>query len=878
MEYPVWWIPGLSAALPVAVIALVHVFVAHFAIGGGLYIVLAERVGLKTGSRPVLDYVKRHSLFFMLLTLVFGGLTGVGIWFVIGVASPAATSMLINVFVFGWATEWVFFVGEIVAILVYYYTFGSMRDREHQIIGWLYFIFGWLSLFMINGIIGFMLTPGGWLESGSFWQGFFNPSFWPSLVFRTAICLILAGVFGYLTAVGIPAPDARERMVRFATWFAAAPFPVLALSGFWYLHAMPEPQFAMIMEKSLEIPRFMQAFAVLTPLIFLGALGLAFLAPQPSRRPLAWVLLVLAFLHLSAFEWTREAGRRPYLIWDVMYSNSILEEDVAELNKAGFLSKAKWVRNKEITPENRVAVGEEIFRVQCSTCHSIGGAMLDILSRTARFSQFGMEAQLTGQGAMSPYMPPFVGNTLDREALAAYVVEGLHAKLPTSSPPEPSAAATEIPAFDTDADEYILLAWSSKGMHTFSDADAMLSILPPGIDIFAQLLLRGPVPELVTEGVTITYAVEPGFENPSAWLRFWDFSKPLMGQDVAENHGLTGSALTGELASDGELRAWFARQVPISPYDATGNFMPYPLVVVEARDTASGKLLARTKTVAPTSTEMGCRSCHGGEWRLPQVAPVAGMLDTTARDILAVHDKRSGTDLLSRALRGTPRACQSCHNDPAVEALPGDPARLGLSAAIHGFHAPYLQGRGSEACNACHAGAQSGSTRMLRDLHNDMMLGCTDCHGSMAEHSLALLKAEADNPRAGKLISVIQPGDTLLEEIQPRRPWIQQPDCTGCHDLIDGGGVQAMSAFNNWSKDGLSGLYRMRRDDLEAMMCAACHGTPHAIYPATNPYRGDRDSIQPMQYQGENRAIGGANCAPCHTLEDMGEFVHHPKP
>lgn len=115
-------------------------------------------------SQPLLDYVRTHTKFFLLLTMVFGGLTGVGIWFTIALLNPSATSTLIHTFVFGWATEWVCFLGEIIALFIYFYTFGKLSPGRHLKIGWLYFIFAWLSLFLINGIIDFMLTPGRWVR------------------------------------------------------------------------------------------------------------------------------------------------------------------------------------------------------------------------------------------------------------------------------------------------------------------------------------------------------------------------------------------------------------------------------------------------------------------------------------------------------------------------------------------------------------------------------------------------------------------------------------------------------------------------------------------------------------------------------------------
>lgn len=163
MEYPVWWLPSISGGLIIACMAIFHVFIAHFAVGGGFFLVLTERKGYAENNPEIVKYVKRHTKFFLLLTMVAGGMTGVGIWFTIGLLSPAATSILVHDFAFGWATEWVFFLGEIVALLIYHYRFGKVSRRDHQIVGWFYALFAFLSLFVVNGIITMMLTP----ENGS---------------------------------------------------------------------------------------------------------------------------------------------------------------------------------------------------------------------------------------------------------------------------------------------------------------------------------------------------------------------------------------------------------------------------------------------------------------------------------------------------------------------------------------------------------------------------------------------------------------------------------------------------------------------------------------------------------------------------------------
>ena len=109
-------------------------FVSHFAVGGGLFLVVTEARARRAGDAELLDYVRRHSRFFILLTLVFGAITGVGIWFTIGLVHPSATSSLIQLFVWFWAIEWVFFATEIAAALVYYY--GWDRLPRHQHLAW----------------------------------------------------------------------------------------------------------------------------------------------------------------------------------------------------------------------------------------------------------------------------------------------------------------------------------------------------------------------------------------------------------------------------------------------------------------------------------------------------------------------------------------------------------------------------------------------------------------------------------------------------------------------------------------------------------------------------------------------------------------------
>jgi len=883
MDYPVWHIPQFGGGLLIAIIAVVHVFVAHLAVGGGLFLVLTERKGLKENSEVILGYCKRHTRFFLLLTMVFGSLTGVAIWFIIALTNPTATLTLIHTYGFAWATEWVFFLGEIVALLAYYYTFGKMNPRDHQRVGGFYFFFGFASLFMINGIIGSMLTPGDWLETQNFWDGFFNPSFWPQLVFRALMGFSIAGLFGFFTAAFSKKPEIREGLARYNAKWTVLPLILMVPAALWYFSVLPEGPQGMILGRNAEIMPMVVTMIITAPAIVALALVLTLKLPQSARAWAALALLVLGQLQIGGFEWTREAARRPFVLYGHTYSNQMHPADLAAIDEQGWLKMAKWVENREITDENILAAGRELFYGQCFACHSIGGLSNDIVPLTAKFSVDGLTAQLTGQGRLLDYMPPFAGTADERRALATYIVQTLHGG---DTPAYPDAAAVEaaktatpveIPPFDKNKDEYVLLAWNNLGMHCISDSDRWRTLLPPANDLFAQLVKRGEVPELVTEGVKIEYEVEKGFENPSAHVEFWDFEDKLFGKDLPVNTGLAGKGLSGDMELDGDRRCFHADLVPVVPYPDAGGFNPYPLFTVTARDEATGKVLAQTRMVAPTTTEMGCRNCHGGEWR---IAGVAGFTGETSRDVLKVHDRINKTDLTRLADQGEPVLCQSCHADPVL-GTKGDPTLPNFPAALHGWHANYLTGRDEDACATCHPNDPNGPTRCLRGIHDEMGLTCVNCHGTMEDHALSLLKPEAEAGKKGaaRMMKHLAPRTVdSVEAVNGRTPWLNEPDCLNCHAGFQP--PETVDAFNTWTEDG-AGLFRNRSDEMGALMCEACHGSTHAIYPAREDsgYGVNRDNIGPMQYMGKAQQMGkGGNCNVCHvdTAYTGADMAHHP--
>ncbi|MEE4116486.1 MAG: cytochrome ubiquinol oxidase subunit I [Marinilabiliaceae bacterium] len=867
MNYPIWYIPESGGSLLIAVIAILHVVISHLAVGGGLFLVLTERKAYMENDNALLGYVKSHTWFFLLLTMVFGGVSGVGIWFIIALVNPAATSILIHEFVFGWAIEWVFFIGEIVALLIYHYRWEKMSRKNHMIAGWLYFIFAWLSMVIINGILAFMLTPGKWVETGSFWHGFFNPNYFPSLIFRTSIAIIIAGIFGLITAAFRKDLELRQRIFRYCAKWMYYPLLVLAVSGFFYINVIETESFMNVFHFNPEGHIFLKIL-IYTSIALFG-LGLFTLVriKGSAQKIIVFVLVAITFAWMGGYEYLREIARKPYVIYGEMYSNGIRPADIPQINEAGFLSVSKWTRVKEITDDNILEAGDEIYRFQCLSCHTNNGYN-GVKNKIDKLTMRGIEAQLTGMGKVNTYMPPFAGTEIEKKALAAYLYQELAGKeVIDDEAYTPSELSHEVPPFDIINDDYVLLVWNDLGMHCISDDEKYFSFLPPANTFNAQLVKRGAKPQIITEGISIRYKVEEQHSNPLKHSRFWDYDELTYGVNLEDGVGLAGFGLEGEMNARGDRFA--AELIPVLPYRDDGKYNPFPLFGFTATDEAGIKL-ATTMAVAPTSTEMGCRNCHGGGWAWNNVS---GVSHETSQNILAAHDRYNNTTLLADAEAGKPMLCQSCHADPALGA-PGKADVLNFSSAIHGFHANYLTGLYGEACNMCHPSTADGNTTCMRGRHADF-LDCTNCHGSIEDHALGLLKAEASKEASPRLSANLIPVYVeSAEEINPRTPWLMEPDCKGCHTNfnIQNDGWDG-TAFNKWAP-GFTALYRNRTDNM-GMMCISCHGSTHAVYGAYNKYDRHRDNIQPMQYQGLAGTIGTHNnCKICHK-KDMSSSGHH---
>lgn len=429
MNYPLWEVPYLTGGGLIAIVAILHVVIAHFAVGGGLFLVLTERMALQENHPDILQYVRRHTQFFVLLTLTLGALTGVGIWFSIAMVTPTATALLLRTFVWFWACEFVAFLVEITSLLVYHQTWDLLPPRIHQRVGWIYFFSAWASLFIINGILTFMLTPGEWLKTRNVWQAFINPTMLPSLGLRTFSALALAGLYALITSSYQQKEEVRNRLIQYSAQWLWPAFVGMPIFGAWYLVRIPSYARQEVIGGSPVILVFVSLSVVFSFLIFLFSYLGPYREPHRFSGSLALLFLLMGFVVTGTSEWVREAVRKPYLIAGFLYSNQIYPSQREEIEKKGILKVAKWTGVKEIEPGKEGIAGQEIFRLECGSCHAKRGYN-GLQPMIAGWSESYLDTQLQHLETLKGFMPPFMGTPEERQALTKYLSQLTQASSP----------------------------------------------------------------------------------------------------------------------------------------------------------------------------------------------------------------------------------------------------------------------------------------------------------------------------------------------------------------------------------------------------------------------------------------------------------------
>ncbi|MGC9110165.1 MAG: cytochrome ubiquinol oxidase subunit I [Caldimicrobium sp.] len=431
--YPIWEVPYLSSALVIGLIASFHVLPSHLAVGALWVTVYIEKLAYLRNRPDYLDFVKRFTLLLLIFSFIFGSLSGIGIWYSATVSSPRGISGLIHNYVWGWATEWVFFIIEIATIYAYYYTLGKVDPKTHIRIGYLYALAAWISMIIITGILAFMLTPGKWLETGDFFDGFFNPTYFPQLLARTFLMFGVAGIYGLIIASTLKEATKLD-LTKIISKTAFGGMILGGLFVIWYLSKLP--QSAKELYTGLPYLSKLGKIALVCYLILVFYFLLTgFVIPRLNNLILSSLLMLLTFVGILCAEGIREGIRRPFIINYFMYGHQVIARDLPAKNikaeieviqKEGLLPRLGYLPEslRKITPENRLEVGRIIALHNCANCHAFtekGIRPLPALfGKLSPQSPEDIDAFLAALGSF-PYMPPFAGNDEERKVAAEYL-------------------------------------------------------------------------------------------------------------------------------------------------------------------------------------------------------------------------------------------------------------------------------------------------------------------------------------------------------------------------------------------------------------------------------------------------------------------------
>ena len=803
--------PAIGNNWLVGVFALLHIALVSMGGLAPMVVFLAEGSALKRRDQEFRRVVKEF--FTLALEIaVIGGILGSGLVVVLIGLYPQALTLVINVFFWFVVLQLFCFIAGLAFQFAYYFSWNHPQGR-HRLWGLIGAVLPLVPFVVFSAAASFLNNPGSWPESGNIWGAVFNPVTIPSALHRMATGIALIGAFlMVLFRIKGRGETGAKRAIhdRGILWGARLVITALevqiVLGVIRTLVVRPEGK-DMIMGGSLT-------FNWILGIVFgLLAWAVLFFATRRGKSVPSKGLLALIVVLVLGATWsmgiTRAQERGHFAIVGVM-------------DKQGSTVKLPAAYQVSDTVS-----GEDVFKRSCGACHPGLAGDASSLAKSNFSDAQSLMAFLRDPKSKNIAMPPFDGTDTELQAVAAYLLGQPADQVPAvASEATAATAPDQTPAAPLlDLGPYIALAWNDLGMHCFMADYEVFQVLPPFNTLWAQVIRRGDSPEVVTEGLTAKYHV-PEETDPVPNTNFWDYAAAY-GWDLEPGVGLKGKKVADEM--DPAKDHFVAEGVPLVDVMDDGIWDPFPMFVLEIED-ETGEKVASTTNVAPVSSEMSCEICHSG-------GP-AKELNVTMANVLEAHDRNEGTDLLDQSQGGKPVLCANCHADPALGIMENHDAELSFSAAMHGFHADKMdKGRIPEnECYACHPGPK---TECQRGAMSVVGITCVDCHGDLA----AL-------------------GST------DRVPWMNLPTCESCHtNTLTPATAGHIDEPNMHLTSGGSALYRNRTGHA-GIYCAACHGSPHALYASSS----ERDNAQSISLQGEAGPI--KNCTVCHTTRPAEPFWH----
>lgn len=430
MDFPIVEVPLIGGRFLIAVVGIVHVLISHgCAVGGSIFLVLLEYKSIREENDRLNELAYHLARWFFILTTSVGAMTGVGIWFTTNMFSPAGIGSLLRIFFWAWFFEWLIFITEIALVAVYYLSWKRMSKKNHLRTGILYMIMSILTMVIIVGILGFQLTSGKWMDTRSFWDAFFNPTYIPQLFSRMSLAALLACGFSlFISSFMRSFRDVRHEFLRFSGGFLMITSSLYLFATFAYYQALPEraEKFISVALVTLQLAQYAHwskiFFFALVGILF--CIGLVFFLKQKTYGIFSVAPILLLILATAQFSRVREFSRKPYIINRYMYSNGFREAEIPFISKVGASRYATWAWRGLDPKEGDKALGHMLFRQQCSVCHTYRG-INGIFKRRAILTSEEMTLRFLDNYQYShPYMPPFAGTQEEKRALAKFLTEG----------------------------------------------------------------------------------------------------------------------------------------------------------------------------------------------------------------------------------------------------------------------------------------------------------------------------------------------------------------------------------------------------------------------------------------------------------------------
>ncbi|ATD82154.1 MULTISPECIES: c-type cytochrome [Desulfovibrio] len=434
MIFPILHIPGLGDGMTIALDAVLHVIISHgLAIGLMTMIILFQTLTWM-GKGEHWAKISRSLLgpTVVVITSV-GAVTGVGIWFITSILAPEGIGSLIHLFFWPWFIEWGAFTSEVILLLIYYYLWDRLAEKQPgklAALGWGYVVMAVFSAILISGILGFMLTPDGWPWGQDFDQAYFNPTFAPQVFLRLAAGLAIGSLLLTAWIAWRFKGTAQERgsALRLSGGVFLACVAVAGVSAWVYFSRVPMTylthwKFAVATSYMSQLPDFLPTLnAVAVGVLCLAGL-VAILRSRTASRILCIPALLLCVFMVMEFERIREFVRGPYLLPGYMYANQVplVEKLALDEKNENFLPRMRWVNDNGKLPPDMVA-GQALFAANCGVCHTnVKGGLNNIGIRVAGRTLDSLNAIIDITENLGPFMTPFTGSESERLLLANYI-------------------------------------------------------------------------------------------------------------------------------------------------------------------------------------------------------------------------------------------------------------------------------------------------------------------------------------------------------------------------------------------------------------------------------------------------------------------------